>query len=424
MNGIRRSAVYNPRINLVLIQLLRWLRAAGFLVVAALLMHGPESLAADWATPEAQLAAKIAAATGPGAVALDISNQSSLSRSEVGDITRGLQNQLAASGLRFVNPDQAAATVKISLSENLQSYVWVAEIRQGTNQSSVVMISTLRAGAMRAASEASGVSIHKALLWSQTSRILDVAVVDAYPAHMIVLDENQATLYKQQGNRWQLEQELPVAHARAWPRDLRGRLVLRKDHLFDAYLPGVFCRSTAIPPLALNCFESDDPWPLASSQFALSGFYTSARNYFTGALAPGISAQTTAPAFYSAAALPRDKYTLWIFATVNGQVHLLDGVTDKRAGKLDWGGDIASVNTGCGLGWDVLATGNGDGADDSLRAFEVADREPVAVSQPVEFGGRITALWAESSGTDAIAVAHNLKSGDYEAFRLSFACGQ
>ena len=106
-------------------------------------------------------------------------------------------------------------------------------------------------------------------------------------------------------------------------------------------LPGVFCRSTATAPLALNCYESDDPWPLGADQSGLSAFFAPTRNFFTGALSPGIEKQTTVKAFYSAAMLPRDKYKLWIFATVDGQVHLLDGVTDQTAARLGWGSDIA-----------------------------------------------------------------------------------
>ena len=37
---------------------------------------------------------------------------------------------------------------------------------------------------------------------------------------------------------WELEASVPIAHSRAFPRDLRGRLLLRRDHLFDVYLPG------------------------------------------------------------------------------------------------------------------------------------------------------------------------------------------
>jgi hypothetical protein len=193
--------------------------------------------------------------------------------------------------------------------------------------------------------------------------------------------------------------------------------------LFDAYLPGTFCRSSATAPLSLNCYDSDDPWPLGADQPGLSAFFAPTRNFFTGALSPGIEKQTTVKAFYSAAMLPREKYKLWIFSAVDGQVHLLDGVTDQTAAKLIWGSDIASVRSGCGLGWQVLVIGNRDGAGETVTAFEIADREPVAVSQPADFKGVITALWTESDSTGVIAVSQNSETGRYEAYRLSIACG-
>jgi hypothetical protein len=238
------------------------------------------------------------------------------------------------------------------------------------------------------------------------------------------LSPDRITLYRLQQSHWQLEQTLPIAHSRPWPRDLRGRLMLRKDHLLDAYLPGVFCKSTANSPLALTCRESDDPWPLAPDPFALSAFFTPARNFFTGALAPGIGKLSTAPAFYSAAPIPRERYTLWLFAATDGSVHLMDGMSDQTAGRLNWGSDIISLRTGCGSGWQILATQGGDGATDAVRAFEIPDREPLPASQPVEFNGAITALWTETNGEMAIAVSHNSATGNYEAYRLSTTCGQ
>ena len=416
-----RKAIYNSRI--AILGMFRFPPRCLRTVIVFGLLTGC-ALAGDWGAPEAQLANKIASAIGPGAVALEVVNRSSLLPAEAQQIRGDLQRQLERMGLRIVNPEQAAATIRVSLSENLENYVWIAEIHQGSNESSVAMIATPRPASSPASGQGGVVSIHKALLWLQNQPILDVAVVDGNPTEMAVLSPDEISLHRLQANRWQDEQTLPIVHPRQWPRDLRGRLVLRKDHLLDTYLPGVFCRSGAQAPLTLNCRESDDPWPLAPDPFALAAFFTPARNFFTGALSPGGGRTAAAPPFYSAAPLPRDKYTLWLFAAVDGSVHLMDGASDQTAGKLGWGSDIISVHTGCGTGWQVLADESGDGPGDTLRAFEFADREPVFASQPVEFAGPITAMWTETNGEMAIAVSHNLTTGKYEAYRLSLTCGQ
>jgi hypothetical protein len=391
MPSARHNAVYNSRIPHMRAWSSRFPRAACLCVL--MLAHLPAILASDWRAPEEQLARKIAAATGPGAVTLEVVNRSSLSRPDAETIRRGLSAQLAALGVHFVNADQAAATVQITLSENLQSYLWVAEIHQGNNEASLVMVTTPRLGPPVVESSTAAFTIQKTPLSTDENRILDVALLNG------------------------------ASHSHPWPRDLRGRLALRKDHWFDAYLPGTFCRSSATAPLSLNCYDSDDPWPLGADQPGLSAFFAPTRNFFTGALSPGIEKQTTVKAFYSAAMLPREKYKLWIFSAVDGQVHLLDGVTDQTAAKLIWGSDIASVRSGCGLGWQVLVIGNGDGNGETVTAFEIADREPVAVSQPADFNGVITALWTESDSTGVIAVSRNSETGRYEAYRLSIACG-
>ena len=391
--------------------------------VLLLIILAMPCLAGQWQVPAAQLAQKIAAATGPASVAMTMANRSSLSDQEVDEIRRGLLEELAAHGIHLGGEDQAAATLQITLSENLQSYVWVAEIQQGRNQSSTVMVVTPRASTPDPGRQSFPLTIHKALLWSDEDRILDVALPNGNPPHMIILDPETIMLYVLQAGRWQQEQSLPVVHSRPWPRDMRGRLVLRKDHLFDAYLPGFLCHSTAAP-LGMQCAESDDPWPLAPGQSNVSAFFAPTRNFFTGALSPAIGKQTTAPPFYSAAALPRDKYTLWVFSAVDGQVHWLDGMTDQLAGNLGWGSDLAAVHTSCGLGWQILATGSGNGPGDDVRAFEIADRAPVAVSQPMEFSGTITALWPDAESATAIAVSHDEGMGRYEAYRLSLTCGQ
>ena len=415
--------VYNSRILDMWFLSTRFQRVTCSLFALLYLFLSP-MWATNWSDPAEQLAHKIVTVTGPGAVDLEFTNRSSIGKPDFEEVRRQVLTRAAALGVRPARAEDAAATVKVSLSENIASYIWVAEIHLGNNESSVVMISLPRPETANASHESAPITIRKTLLWSQDDRILDSALLEGSPAHLLVLDPNRATLYRFQDSRWQFEQALPLKHSRPWPRDLRGRIVVRKDHLFDAYLPGVYCHSTTTPPLGLNCRDSDDPWPLSTEPGGLNAFFSPARNFFTGALTPGIGKQTTAPAFYSAAALPRDKYSLWLLTTVNGQVHLLDGVTDQVAGRLGWGSDIASVHSGCGSGWQVLATANGEATADSVRAFEIADREPAPVSQPLDFNGSITAMWTESDGSGATVVSHNSETEKYEAYRLNLTCGQ
>jgi len=401
--------------------------------------------AVDWSGPEQQLARKIVATTGPGAVALTVENRSSLGKRDSEIVQNGLRSALEALGIRFVNAEQSAATVTISLSENLEFYVWVAEMRQGAGEAAVVMVSAPRPPGSTAARDSVPLSLRKIPLWAQDDPILDVAVLEegAAPTHIAVLDPEQVSLYRLQGGKWQLEQALAIAHERPWPRDLRGRLVPAKDHLLDVYLPGVICASTATTPLTLNCRQSDDPWPLAGgtqngnglSVFPSAGlangaaivvpqmkaFFAATRNFFTGALTPGVGKFTTVPKFYSAALLPRDRYTLWLLAATDGQVHMVDGVSDQAA-RLGWGSDLASVRTACGAGWQILATSSANEDQDSIRAYEFPDRDPVAVSAGVEFSGVITALWSEAKGDTAIAIVRGRETGSYEAFRMAMSC--
>jgi hypothetical protein len=397
---------------------------SSLLFVLALLFVDPVG-AQNWTRAEEQLAKKIVSVTGPKTVALEVLNRSSLSAATTDDIRRNLLTQLAVLGVRFIAAEQAAANVRVSLSEDLQNYVWVAEIHLGANAPSIVMVSLPRPAPLSVEPEAAAMVLRRIPLWSQPERILDVAVIDGNPARMLVLDPNAVTFYRLLGDHWQTEQSLAIAHSRPLPRDLRGRLLIGKenDHLFfEVYLPGVHCRSSAGTPPAMTCYDSDDPWPIGTDLVNLNAAFTASRNFFSGALSPGVGKLT--PAFYSAAPVPQGPTVSWLLATVDGQVHLLDGTTDQVVEKLGWGSDVASLHSGCGSGWQVLATGTGAGPSDSVRAFELAGREPVAASTPLDVSGAITTLWSEPSGAGVVLVAHNSETGRYEAFRLILTCSR
>ena len=411
-----------------------------------LLLSTTAACAADWSAAEQQLAKKIVAVTGPGTLSLTVENHSSMGRRDSDLVQNGLRSALEQSGIHFVKSEQAAASVALTLSENEMSYVWVAKIQQGAGESAVAMVSVPRSGRSGTASESMPITLRKVPLWAQDGRILDVAVLEenGTPSRIAVLGAEDVSVYRLQNGKWQMEQTLQIGHTRPWPLDVRGRLVPAADHTLGAYLPGVICRVTVTAvPLTVTCHGSDDPWPIvsgmstSSSVFpsagsstppvpavpALAGFFAPTRNYFTGVLSPAVGKFNTVPKFYTAAFVPREKYTLWLFASADGKVHLVDGMNDQRS-SFEWGSDIAAVRTACGAGSQVLATTAGDQEQDSIRAFEFPDRDPVAVSAAVDFPGPVSALWTEARGDSAIVIVRNRDAGSYEAFRVSLACGQ
>ena len=386
-----------------------------------------------------QFADRIAAATGPGAVALEVTNRSSLDDKSVREVRSALEAQLRVQGVRTVAADQSMGTVSVVLSESLREYVWTAEITIGSDQPRVVLISSPRALSTAPFASALPITLRKTFLFSEEQPILDAALIDAgnaglaspgatisAGARLFLLDPARVAVYRQQSGHWELEASLAIQHTRTFPRDVRGRLLLRRDHLFDVYLPGTFCPSSATAPLTLTCSASDDPWPLTPDENganAARAFYAPARNFFTGVLSPGIGKISNVPSFYAAASLPRSNYTLWVLTAVDGSIHLIDGITDQAVRGGRSGSDLAAVHSSCGAGTQLLISGAGDAGHDTLRAFEIPDRDPVAVSSPLELDGTVTALWADGSLTSAVAILKREDTGWYEANRITVSCG-
>ncbi|MGA3196637.1 MAG: hypothetical protein ABSD39_16690 [Terriglobales bacterium] len=404
-------------------------------------------VASNFGDTARQLADRIAVASGPGTVALEVTNRSSLDDKSVREVRSALQSQLRVRGVSAAAADQSVGTVAVVLSESLREYVWTAEITIGSDAPRVVLVSLPRALPTTLLTSALPITLKKTFLFSQEQPILDAALVDtsggaiSAGTHLLVLDPTRIAVYRQQSGHWELEASLATQHARNFPRDVRGRLLLRRDHLFDAYLPGTICRSSNTSPLTLNCVASDDPWPLTPTEKDENGlspvraFYAPARNFFTGALSPGIGKISTVPSFYSAAALPRSSYTLWVLAAADGTIHMIDGITDQAVRGARWGSDLAAVHSTCGTGMQLLVTGGGDmnrdtyrdnddreNNRDTLRAFEIPDRDPIAASSLLEFDGPIAALWPDASLTSAVAIVKHADTGWYEANRISITC--
>jgi hypothetical protein len=376
------------------------------------------------------LAHKISADAGPGSFSLEVTNRSSLDDKGVREVRSALEAELQIEGLHTAKTEQAIGTIEVVLSESLRAYVWTAEISIGSDEKKVAFVSLPRPSTGMSFAPALPISLKTTLLFAQERPVLDAALVEMPGgSRLLVLDNDMVAIYRQAGAnpavRWEIETSLPIAHSRTFPRDLRGRLLLRRDHLFDVYLPGTYCRSTSSAAIALTlaCNDTDDPWPLTPEDGGVRAFFAASRNFFTGALSPGIGKVSNVPSFYSAAALQRSSNALWAFAGVDGSLHLVDGMTDQAVRDAGWGSDLAAVRSSCGMGNQLLVSESGDTESDGLRAFEIPDRDPVAVSSLVEFDGSIVAVWSPNDGSGATAIVKRKDTGWYEAYRVSVSCG-
>jgi hypothetical protein len=405
------------------------LRARLLVAAAALAFLVPGALAASWDQPSASLARQIAALTGPGPVLLTVRNRSSLSPSQVPTIRRLLERDLRGYGV-IAGGSGSATAVEVTLSQNAQGGLWVAEVQEGTERR--VAMLPVKLDAAGSSSGGPNLTLQRDVLITEPDPVLDAQILSAPSQQwLIVLEPMQFLIYTRTTpatpgvaiaapSAWTQAQTLPIPYDRAVPRDMRGRIVAAQDHLFDAYLPGMECRGTANPPqVTVSCFDSDDPWPVTTAQKA---FYNSARDYFTGVLAPGFD-MNLAP-FYEAAEIPRAGGTATLLNDVNGTAMLIaNNQLETVNGAGDWGSDLAVIHSACGTGSQALVSGTGaaDGGD-SLRAYEIPGREAIPVSAPLQVPGTVMALWPGSDADHAIAIVRRQDSTGYEVWSVAASC--
>lgn len=412
------GARYNPPQQMIHKRLL--------VVAMAFVCLVPGARAANWDQPAADLARQIAALAGPGPARVVMRNNSSVSAGEVPLIRRLLERDLRSFGVTS-GGNESATLIRVTLSENLEGGLWVAEVVEGTERRVTMLPVVL--GDETAASGPT-LTLRRTLMVTETDAVLDAQVFSAgnvqrlvvlEPERILSLMRNAAPLVAGPGAAaWIPDQTFAVVHTRPFPRDLRGRLLAGGEHLFDAYLPGVECSGiNAGAQVAVTCGDSDDPWPVSATQRA---FYNAMRNYYTGVLAPGLGMDL--PPFYEAGELPRVTGAALLLTGVDGRVGLVEnGALKTVNGANDWGSDFAVLRSGCGSGAQVLVSGSGAAAaGDSLRAWEVAGREAIAASAPMMVDGVVMALHGTSGGTDATVIVRRGAPARYEVWNVAAVC--
>lgn len=409
------------------------LRTQFLFVAAVLALTLPRAQAANWDQPVAALARQIAALTGPGPVELVLRNQSTLSADELPQIRRMLEQDFRPLGIVPGGSD-SATQIRVTLSQNLQGGLWIAEVREGA--ATRVTMLPVRLNASPAERGGPALTLRQATIITETDPVLDAQVFSSPDEQrLVVLEPQQVLVYARKTampvpvgtgtpstapSPWQLEQTIPIPYLINFSRDMRGRIVAAQDHLFDAYLPGILCRGAANgAAITLACAGSDDPWPVTPSQKA---FYDAARDYFMGVLAPGFGFRL-AP-FYQAAEIPRPVGSAMLLNYVDGSIALVENNQMVAVnGTNDWGSDLAAIHSPCGSGTQVLVSGSGAAASsDSLRAYEISGREAVPVSAPLQVPGVVTAIAPANSPDRAVVIVHKPDSGNYEVWSVAASC--
>jgi hypothetical protein len=321
----------------------------------------------------------------------------------------------------------------------------VAEIIEGS-QIHVVMV---RAGLVHGANETShpryAVALKYETVWSDLGLALphigpdhwsEVLAAGDWGQGLVVVDEVEVAYSTYDLGRWHRWTHVPIPRKGVQSRDPRSMVVPSSDGKgFDAYVGASMCSGTMdagglASEVKIQCHASDDPWPIAQAGAGspqLKAFYNGSRDYFTGVVTPSVGEDL--PAFYSAALVPR-AMGAWalVIGGIDGKVQVAENGTLKAvSGTRDWGSDFAAMQSGCGAGTQIVASGAGGAVGgDSLRAYEVPAQDAMAVSAPLSVNGTVMALSTAEDGKSVYAVVRIAGAAgqgeSYEVDRVTASC--
>jgi hypothetical protein len=317
-----------------------------------------------------ELARKIAAALPTGENAsCEIRNISSLQTGDVARVEQALKAELQERGVRLTSGG-AAITVVVTLSQNFESLVWTGEIHEG-DTTHVVLIAVERSAENHASSSKMPVAIHREKFWEGPERILDAGEIsDGAGKSWLVLLLPGGLLI--QDTQTGLASTIDIASNQRASRDPWGNLGLGQPGNMAAFF-------------------------LAPQMCAV--------NLETSSLAECLATEGS-----TGGPLPGRSFPMMIDLAPPGP---------PPPGK----GTEIEMKSVCGGADEFLATGARDYTQpDSLQVFQTEPSGAVAVSTELDFPGPILALHAGSDTPRA--VVRNLTTGNYEAYRLSFSCGQ
>jgi hypothetical protein len=383
-----------------------------------------------WQDPARELARKVVAITGlRQTLALVLRNLSALSDSEVAAVRLALEAELRTAGLRLAAKPNSTPELRITLSENLQGLLWVAEVPHDDSRE-VAMVSMARSSALSTAGTAQKFVLQTKLFWEQDEPFLDLAFLngsDAANAKQFVLLEPWKLVFVQKVNQdWQIQHSLELPAPKVASRDSRAFMVVRENVL--VILPDQVCRAEFESPWKLDCWEREQGLRMLSSDDSAATEIRPAvgKNYYLERAQTAGAPTPQEERFYDSIAVVGRGAFLRIISAIDGKAIISrpDNRNIPASTISGWGSQLMTIDADCGLGSQLLTSGAEDWTEvDSLQAFELQGTKPVPASNRILFPGPIRELQSGAART-VNAIVHNLKTGRYEAYTLTLSCGR
>ncbi len=322
------------------------------------------ALPAAWNDGVKALAEKIVAAVKPSrAVSLEFKNISSLGGSEVEAVGVGLEEELTSRGLPL---GSSGVAVEVTLSENVESYIWVAEIRRNEKQQDsarVLIVLVSKIATMSTGEKTESLALSKRLVWQQPTEFLDFLIVErpttVMSSFLMILEPDRLVYYRSTTPQWQLWQAIPFPRVGLRNRTSQGRISTEFHRVWG---PGGECSGDLADPTTMKC-------------------------------SPKI--------------------------TILAGAHIVV----KIPGYEEYQSELLSER--CGDKSVALVSGNGDWTQpDSLQGYlfsDVVKPDAVLSGGPIEFDGPIMSMQADDRESVHVIV-RNLKTGNYEGYIVTATC--
>ena len=275
--------------------------------------------------------------------------------------------------------------------------------------------------------------LDRQIFWQQSESLIDLAQSNdpsGKPDILLVLGRESLSLYRWNEEKWALKDTAPLPHSKIPLRDLRGEIHIY-DHFFQFHLPGMECDGDAWQKLTFECAEQSGIWH-ADFDFMLPFSLDAGRNFF--AVDPHYIGpkKSTLAGFFSVAPYRQSRpYFQDQMAVAGADGHAYVYFSGNEREKIpeslerlpvNWGSDLVQISVNCREGLLVLASGAKDhSSQDALQGFEVEPRAITPVTAIAEFPGPILSL-KNSDDSEAMAIVFNLKTGNFEAYRVTVEC--